>query len=48
MIFPSIHWYLAIICNPGCMILPGEPKKETQVEAEEKSDTGKGSATGEV
>ncbi|PBL00031.1 cysteine proteinase [Armillaria gallica] len=42
------HWYLAIIFNPGCMILPGEPEKETQVEAEKRSDTGKGSAAGEV
>ena len=48
MTFPSNHWYLAIIFNPGCMILPGEPEKETQVEAEERSDTGKGSAAGEV
>ncbi|KAK0235550.1 hypothetical protein EDD85DRAFT_773813, partial [Armillaria nabsnona] len=47
-IHEGIHWYLAIICNPGCMILPGEPEKETPVEAEERSDTGKGSAAGEI
>ncbi|PBK62408.1 cysteine proteinase [Armillaria solidipes] len=47
-IHEGIHWYLAIICNPGCMILPAEPEKETEVEGEERSDTGKGSAEGEI
>ncbi|PBK86230.1 cysteine proteinase [Armillaria gallica] len=48
LIHEDIHWYLAIICNPGSMILPAELKKESEVEGEERSNSGKGSAEHEI